>query len=44
MFEQLAEDEPALADWVGKLETMEINWDSIQENIVHFLKTEPEMC
>ncbi len=38
MFEQLAEDEPALADWVGKLETMEINWDSIQENIVHFLK------
>jgi len=38
MFEQLAEDEPALADWAGKLETMEINWDSIQENIVHFLK------
>lgn len=37
-FEQLAENEPALADWVSKLESMEINWDSIQENIVHFLK------
>lgn len=37
-FERLAKDEPALADWVGRLESMEINWDSIQENIVHFLK------
>lgn len=43
-FEQLAEKEPALADWVSRLESMEINWDSIQESIVNFLKTVPEMC
>lgn len=37
-FEQLAEKEPALADWVSRLESMEINWESIQESIVNFLK------
>jgi len=37
-FEQLAADEPVLSDWVGKLESMEINWESILDNVVYFLK------
>lgn len=37
-FERLAEDEPRLADWAKRLETIEIKWDDILENIIHFLK------
>lgn len=37
-FEQLAEDNPLLAEQLSGLEAIEMNWDSIVENIIHFLK------
>lgn len=37
-FERLAEDDPRLADWAEKLESIEISWDDILENTIHFLK------
>ena len=36
--EQLAEDNPILADWANGLEAMEVKWDEILENILYFLK------
>ena len=36
--EQLVKDEPIIADWVNQLESVEINWDSIMNNIISFLK------
>lgn len=37
-FEHLAENEPVLMDWADRLESIEIKWDEVLENVVHFLK------
>lgn len=39
VFKHLAEDNPVLADWANGLETMEVKWDEILENILYFLKS-----
>ncbi len=36
--ELLAKNEPALVEWVSRLEETEINWDGLVENIYFFLK------
>ena len=38
VLEQVAEDNPVLADWANGLETMEVKWDEILENLLYFLK------
>lgn len=37
-FERLAENEPALEDWAVRLESIEIKWDDVLENVIHFLR------
>lgn len=37
-FEHLAANEPVFADWVAELESMEINWDSLLDSVIDFLK------
>ena len=37
-FERLAEKESVLSDWAERLESAEIKWDEVLENVVHFLK------
>lgn len=36
--EQLTEGKPLLADWAGSLESIEVKWDELLENILYFLK------
>ena len=37
-FERLAEKESVLSDWAERLESTEIKWDEVLENVIHFLK------
>lgn len=37
-FEQLAENEPVLMDWADRLGSIEVKWDEVLENVIHFLK------
>lgn len=37
--ERLAEENPVLADWAGRLGSTEIKWDEVLNNLIHFLKS-----
>lgn len=37
-FEHLAQKEPVLADWADRLESMEVKWDEVLENVIYFLR------